>query len=115
MRTVLHDSHHERGSGEGALVLALGTAIGMVAKVGGERLEVVTVTRNRICVHPRDLSEGEQIARLLACDAPLDHRLTVPEYTLWTGARDNLEVQVRARLRDPAGALGPRRGSGGPR
>jgi hypothetical protein len=99
-------SHHEHDSGEGALELALGTAIGMVAKVGGERLDVVTVTRNRVCLAPRNLDEGEQIARLLKCKTPLDHRTTVPEYTLWTGQREGLEVQVRSALRGPAGALG---------
>lgn len=88
--------------GEGALELALGTAIGLVAKIGGERLEVVTVSRNRMCLHPRDLHEGEQIARELHCTNPLDHHLTVPEYTLWTGAHGDQEVQVRSVLRDPA-------------
>ncbi|MBL0886893.1 hypothetical protein [Myceligenerans indicum] len=84
----------------------MGTAIAMVAKVGGERLEVVTVTRNRVCLQPRELSDGEQIANELACNAPLDHRLTIPEYTMWTGHRGGLEVQVRSALRDPVATHG---------
>jgi hypothetical protein len=102
----MRTSHHEPSADEGALELALGTAIAMVAKVGGERLDVVTVTRNRVCLSPRDLSDGEQIARALECPSPLDHRLTVPEYTMWTGHRGDLEVQVRSALRDPAAAHG---------
>lgn len=103
----MRTSHHEPRTDAGALELALGAAIEMVATVGGERLEVVTVTRNRLCLHPRDLSDGEQIARELRCQSPLDHRISVPEYTIWTGRRDYLEVQVRSALRVPAGALGP--------
>ncbi|MBO0610705.1 hypothetical protein [Myceligenerans salitolerans] len=102
----MRTSHRERSAEKGALELALGTAIGMVAKVGGERLDVVAVTRNRVCLSPRDLTDGEEIAQVLQCAIPLDHRLTVPEYTMWTGRRGDLEVQVRSALRDPAVAHG---------
>jgi hypothetical protein len=74
----------------------------LLASVGAERIEVVTATRNRVCVQPRDLRDGEEIARRLGCDAPLDHHLVVPGYTLWTGSRDGLEVQIRSSLREPA-------------
>lgn len=97
----MRTSHHEQSADEGALELALGAASEMVAKVGGERLEVVTVTRNRVCLGPRDLSDGERIAHELRCEIPLDHRLTVPECTMWTGQHEDLEVQVRAALRTP--------------
>ena len=71
----------------------------IVALVGADRIELVTVTRNRVSLQPTHLKEGEQIARELGLDVPLDHRMFVPGNTLWTGERDGLEVQVRSVLR----------------
>ncbi|GAB3159341.1 hypothetical protein GCM10027059_05430 [Myceligenerans halotolerans] len=77
---------------------------GLLSAVGGPRIELFTATRNRICLQPRDLADGEAIARLLGCDRPLDHHLLTPGYTVWTGERDGVEIQVRSVLRHPAGA-----------
>lgn len=67
--------------------------------VGAHQVEIVTLTRGRICLQPVDLSQGEQIARALGCDLPLGHRMFVPGHTLWTGQAEGLEVQVRSALR----------------
>lgn len=67
--------------------------------VGADRIELVTVTRNRVSLQPTHLKEGEEIARALGLDVPLDHRMFVPGNTVWTGERDGLEVQVRSVLR----------------
>jgi hypothetical protein len=87
------------------LLQALDTVGALIAKAGASRISVVTATRNRICLQPRDLLDGEPIAHLLACDLPLDHRLLTPGYTLWTGKHDGLEVQIRSALRAPNGAI----------
>jgi hypothetical protein len=67
--------------------------------VGADRIELVTVTGNRVSLQPTHLKEGEEIARTLGLDVPLDHRMFVPGNTLWTGIVDGLEVQVRSVLR----------------
>lgn len=67
--------------------------------VGPDRIELVTVTANRVSLLPADLKEGEQIARTLGLTVPLDHRMFVPGNTVWTGERDDLEVQIRSVLR----------------
>ena len=90
--------------GEGsALALQLERAMSIVADVlrlvGAHRIEIVTLTRGRICLQPAHMADGEEIARALGCDFPLDHRMFVPGHTLWTGERDGLEVQVRSVLR----------------
>ncbi|GAB4086329.1 hypothetical protein GCM10028784_29590 [Myceligenerans cantabricum] len=90
-----------------ALLRSLETAAQLVRIAGRDRVAMVTTARGWLCLQPHDLSDGERIARLLGCDAPLDHRLTVPGSTLWTGRREGLEVQVRSQLRDPAGTRGP--------
>lgn len=71
----------------------------ILALVGADRTELVTVTRNRVSLQPTHLKEGEQIARELGLDVPLDHRLFAPGNTLWTGESDGFEVQVRSALR----------------
>lgn len=81
------------------LTLAMDVAAAAVRAVGPEHIEIVTFTRGRICLQPADLNRGEQIARTLGCDLPLDHRMFVPGHTLWTGELDGLEVQVRSVLR----------------
>ena len=77
----------------------LGAASRIVAVVGADRIELVTVTRNRVSLQPTHLKEGEQIARELGLDVPLDHRVFVPGNTLWTGERDGVDVQIRSVLR----------------
>ncbi|WP_125774324.1 hypothetical protein [Antribacter gilvus] len=72
----------------------------IVDAVGRDRIELVTVTRDRVCLQPMVLADGEAIARALDLDVPLDHRMFVPGHTLWTGVRDGLEVQVRSVLRN---------------
>lgn len=67
--------------------------------VGADRIELVTVTSNRVSLQPADLNQGEQIARALGPNNPMDHRMFVPGNTLWTGKRNGLEVQVRSVLR----------------
>lgn len=81
------------------LMLAMRTAVEGLRLVGPDLVEIVTLTRGRICLQPTDLNQGEQLARTLGCEAPLDHRMFVPGHTLWTGERDGLEVQVRSALR----------------
>ena len=82
---------------------SLRTALRVVATVldmvGPERVELVTFTRDRINLHPANLDDGENLARMLGCDLPLDHRMFVPGHTLWAGVLDGMEVQVRSALR----------------
>lgn len=70
--------------------------------VGADRIELVTVTPNRVSLQPADLNQGEQIARALGLTMPMDHRMFVPGNTLWTGDLDGFEVQVRSVLRQVA-------------
>jgi hypothetical protein len=81
------------------LTRALGDALTAIRAVGPDRIELVTVTKDRICLQPADLEDGEQIAHALGCDLPLDHRMFVPGHTLWTGTRYGMEIQVRSVLR----------------
>lgn len=71
----------------------------IVDVVGRDRIELVTITRDRICLQPARLDDGESIAKALGCDVPFDHQMFVPGHTMWTGQRDGLEVQVRSVLR----------------
>jgi hypothetical protein len=87
----------------GTVVRALDVVAGILSAVGIDRVELVTFTRDRINLQPADLTEGEQIARVLGLDTPLDHRMFVPGHTLWTGSIDGLEVQVRSALRQAVG------------
>lgn len=84
---------------------ALALAARLLADIGMSRIELVTFTSDRLCLHPADLTEGEQIARAVGCDFPLDHRMFVPGHTLWTGIVDGLEVQIRSVLRQSVGLL----------
>ncbi|WP_125776160.1 hypothetical protein [Antribacter gilvus] len=84
---------------------AVAVAAEIVRQIGATRVELITVTRDRVCLQPVVLAEGEAIARALGLDVPLDHRMFVPGHTLWTGVRDGLEVQVRPVLRRPLGAV----------
>lgn len=96
----LHLHHRDEASGVPDLLsLAMDIADDAVKAVGPEHIEIVTLTRGRICLQPTDLNQGEHIARALGLDAPLDHRMFVPGHTLWTGERHGLEVQVRSVLR----------------
>lgn len=81
------------------LTRALDDAFTAIRAAGPDRIELVTVTKDRICLQPADLEDGEQIAHALGCDIPLDHRMLVPGHTLWTGTRHGLEIQVRSVLR----------------
>ena len=82
---------------------ALADALHAIRAVGPDRIDLVTVTKDRICLQPADLHDGEQIARALGCEFPMDHRMFVPGHTLWTGERHGLEIQVRSVLRRPIG------------
>jgi hypothetical protein len=82
------------------LLRALEHARIAVGEVGPHRIEVVTMTRNRMCLQPSHLADGEAIARSLGLDLPMDHRMFIPGHTLWCGERDDLEVQVRSVLRE---------------
>lgn len=85
----------------------------ITSSIGNERIELITMTRDRICLQPTRMDDGERIARAIGCDLPLDHRMLVPGHTLWTGDIDCMEVQVRSvlrgprRLEDPTTALVP--------
>lgn len=81
------------------LLRAIEHARTAVSEVGAHRIEVVTITRNRMCLHPSHLTDGAAIARSLGLDLPMDHRMFVPGHTLWTGLVEGLEVQVRSTLR----------------
>lgn len=85
------------------LLCAIESARTAVSEVGAHRIEVVTLTRNRMCLHPSHLPDGEAIARSLGLDLPMDHRMFVPGHTLWCGERDGLEMQVRSTLRQVEG------------
>ena len=86
------------------LTFAMGIVADSLRTVGPDLVEIVTLTRGRICLQPVDLNRGEQIAHALGCDFPLDHRMFVPGHTLWTGVVEGLEVQVRSVLRQTVGA-----------
>lgn len=93
---------HLPGEGQSTddqLAVAMGVAADAIQTVGSDRIEIVTLTRGRISLQPVNLTDGEQIARALGCDFPLDHRMFVPGHTLWTGHVEGLEVQVRSVLR----------------
>jgi hypothetical protein len=81
------------------LMLAMGIAAESLRLVRPDSVEIVTLTRGRICLQPTDLNRGERLARILGCESPLDHRMFVPGHTLWIGERGGLEVQVRSALR----------------
>lgn len=81
------------------LIFAMAAATDALRTVGPDQIEIVTLTRGRICLQPTEINRGEQIARALGCESPLDHRMFVPGHTLWTGERDGLEIQVRSALR----------------
>ncbi|MEU4386261.1 hypothetical protein [Promicromonospora sp. NPDC023805] len=98
MGLELHHRHEVSGVPD-PLTRAMGVAFQTVETVGPERIEIVTLTRGRICLQPVDLNEGEQIAHVLGCDLPLDHRMFVPGHTLWAAERDGLEIQIRSVLR----------------
>ena len=84
---------------------AMDIARGITSSIGAGRIELITLTRDRICLQPTVMNDGERIARSIGCDLPIDHRMFVPGNTLWTGQIDGLEVQVRSALRRLAGAL----------
>jgi hypothetical protein len=86
------------------LLVVLDIVAAVLDRIGSDRIELVTLTRNRLSLQPADLAEGEQIAQVLGLDSPLDHRMFVPGHTLWCGQVHGLEVQVRSVLRVPAGA-----------
>ena len=86
-----------------SLVYALGVVAHVLATVGEDRIETVTLNRGRISLHPHDLSEGEQIAKALGCTLPMDHRMLVPGTTDWSGDIEGHEVHVRAQLRSLTG------------
>lgn len=86
------------------LTFAMGIVADSLRTVGPDLVEIVTLTRGRICLQPMGLNRGEQIAHALGCDVPLDHRMFVPGHTLWTGVVEGLEVQVRSALRQTVGA-----------
>jgi hypothetical protein len=96
--TTSYSQHRSEGDAD-RLAYAMRVATEAVRTVGSDHIEIVTLTRGRICLQPVNLNHGEQIARALGCDLPLDHRMFVPGHTLWTGERDGLEVQVRSALR----------------
>lgn len=84
--------------------LALDVAKAACAEVGEDRVELVTATRTgRVTIQPAHLADGESIARTLGLDSPMDQRMLVPGYTLWSGTRDGFEFQVRGALRNPYG------------
>lgn len=76
----------------------------LLDRIGADRVELVTVTGSRVSLQPADLNQGEQIARALGLSVPMDHRMVTPGYTLWSGDVDGLEVQIRAKLRQPTKA-----------
>lgn len=98
MGLQLHHRHEVSGAPD-PLTLAMDIAFETVETVGPERIEIVTLTRDRICLQPVDLNQGEQIAHVLGCELPLDHRMFVPGHTLCAGERDGLEIQIRSVLR----------------
>lgn len=84
---------------------ALTVTAAALSRVGAARVEVVTISRRWVCLQPTHLAEGKDIARELSLDLPMDHRMTTPGYTVWSGDRDGLTLQVRAALRQPVGIL----------
>jgi len=97
--TASYSQHRNEGNAD-RLAHAMRVATEAVRAVGSDHIEIVTLTRGRICLQPVHLNHGEQIARALGCDWPLDHRMFVPGHTLWTGEHDGLEIQVRSALRE---------------
>ncbi|MCF4122063.1 hypothetical protein L1785_13855 [Antribacter sp. KLBMP9083] len=90
---------------ESSLARTFGVVVEAVSKIGLERIGSITLTPDRISLVPRHLTEGEEIAKALGCNSPLDHHILTPGFTDWTGQVSGLEVHVRATLRRPEGAL----------
>ncbi|WP_158281151.1 hypothetical protein [Promicromonospora sp. AC04] len=72
-------------------------------RLGPGRIEQATVTGS-LLLFPCRLELGEQIARELGLDLPLDHPRSIPGYTIWSGQYLGVDVQVRASLRAPVGS-----------
>lgn len=88
-----------------SLARTFGVVIETLAQVGLDRIGSVTLTPHRISLEPRDLAEGEQIARTLGCALPMDHRILTPGFTDWSGEVAGLKVHVRSVLRRPLGTV----------
>ena len=78
------------GRTEEGLARVLDVVAQTLRTVGEDRIELVTITRDRVSLQPVHLKEGEQIAQVLGLDLPLDHRMFVPGHTLWTGEVEDL-------------------------
>lgn len=88
---------------ESSLTRTIGIAVAALATVGLDRIGAITLTPYRMSLEPKNLADGEDIARALGCTSALDHHILTPGFTDWTGQLSDLEVHVRATLRRPAG------------
>lgn len=91
--------------GSAGMLHALEVAARALGQVGAHRVELVTVAREWLCIQPESLSDGVNIAGELRLALPMDHRMLAPAYTVWSGDREGLDVQVRAELRQTAGTF----------
>jgi hypothetical protein len=89
----------------GTILHAFAAAEEAITQIGEQRIELVTLTSGRVSIQPVNLHDGEDIARSLGLTLPIDHRMFIPGHTVWSGDLFGLEVQVRAALRQPIGAL----------
>lgn len=75
----------------------------ILAVLGPERIARAAVAW-AILLEPRNLHDGEQIARELALDHAVDHTRQGREATVWSGTYMGVDVQVQAALRSTAGS-----------
>ena len=95
----------EHADSASSLLHALDVAARALQQVGPHRVELVTVARGWLLMQPEHLPDGETLAQELRLPLSLDHRMITPSYTVWSGDREGLDLQVRAELRRPAGVL----------
>jgi hypothetical protein len=60
------------------------------------------VFRDRLVVHPAQISEGAAIAEQLGITVATDYPASHPGFTLWTGRWKDTEMYVYAELRGSA-------------
>ena len=88
------------------VLLALDVARAALVEVGADRVELVTAAGSgRVTIQPARLDDGESIGRALGLNSPLDQRMVEPGSTLWCGARDGFEFEVRGTLRQLNGGI----------
>lgn len=64
--------------------------------LGEDRVAGLTLMRGSLRIEPSALADGATIARELGLASRLDHSMTVPAVTDWSGTVGGLDCHVRA-------------------